>query len=55
MSCLNITPPQIKCNDEPKIKTVFLINTSDTRIQNGKVVLKRKYGKFKRPVYKKYL
>jgi hypothetical protein len=52
MSRLNITAPPIKCNDEPKIKTVLLINASDARIENGKVVLKRKYGKFKRPVYK---
>jgi hypothetical protein len=52
MTCLNITPSPIRCNNEPKIKSILIIKASDARIENGKVVLKRKYGKFKRPVYK---
>ena len=51
MSCMDISAPKIQC-DEPKVKSVLIINASDVRIKDGKVSLKRKYGKFKRPVYK---
>lgn len=33
------------------VKRVILINQSDLKFQDGEMKLKRKYGKFTRPVY----
>ena len=42
-----------KCKDLINITPkTYLINANDCVIENGELKVKRKYGKFKRPVYK---
>lgn len=42
------------CNKSGVIKTVFILNLSDLVMKDGIIVrVKRKYGKFKRPILKK--
>ncbi len=43
--------PECKSNDYTP-EFVYIINESDVKYINGEVVVKRKYGKFTRPVYK---
>jgi hypothetical protein len=41
-----------KCKDLINITpNTYIMNAEDCVIENGKLRLKRKYGKFKRPVY----
>lgn len=42
------------CNKAGLIKSVYILNLSDIVIENGVMIrVKRKYGKFKRPILKK--
>lgn len=42
-----------KCADKGgKVKAVYIGNASDWHWKDGKFVMKRKYGKFKREMYK---
>lgn len=41
-----------KCKNESKIIGITIINADDCVFENGKLRVKRKYGKFKRQVMK---
>tara|TARA_R110000868_G_scaffold199747_3_gene446365 strand:- start:240 stop:410 length:171 start_codon:yes stop_codon:yes gene_type:complete len=52
--CSDLKAPDIKCGDLFTPKTVYVMNFSDVVIKDGAIVrVKRKYGKFKRPILKK--
>ena len=43
----------LECERSPKINpNTYIIDSNDCVIENGELRIKRKYGKFKRPVYK---
>jgi hypothetical protein len=41
-----------KCKNESKIVGITIINADDCVFENGKLRVKRKYGKFQRPIIK---
>lgn len=43
----------LECGRLPDINpNTYIMNLNDCVIENGKLRIKRKYGKFKRPIYK---
>lgn len=55
MSCGNISPSNIDSCKELVIKAVYYIDKKDVKFINGKMVIKRKYGKHKRKIIKEVL
>ena len=47
-----MTGPESECQDRIFTGEVILMNRSDLKLVDGMVVVKRKYGKFTRPIIK---
>jgi len=42
----------MKCESNPKINSIYIVNYEDVKIKDGYVTIKRKYKEKKRPIYK---